>query len=322
MPSEILIITRNYPPQTGGLENYSFNLVRELRRLMPVRVIALNKSKAHLIWFLPMSFLKGLMAIYGRSIRRVHLCDGFLATLGLLLKILSNARVSVSVHGLDITFPNRVYQRVIPYCLARLDENVCVSRATRDECICRGVPAQRCSVIPNGVNIEEIYLPVDRNRLLRQIESVLRRPLGNRKILLTVGRLVKRKGISWFVENVMPQVGEEYIYVVVGSGPELPAINKLISAYRLTDKVVVAGRQPDHIRNRLLNVAEAFIMPNIAIPGDVEGFGIAALEAGACGLPVIASDLQGIRDAVIDGVTGYLVRERDAKAFPKFMGLT
>jgi phosphatidylinositol alpha-1,6-mannosyltransferase len=277
--------------------------------------MALNKSKAHLIWFLPVSFLTGLMSIHIRSIRRVHLCDGSLGPLGLLLKVFSNARVSVSVHGLDITFPNRVYQRVIPSCLARLDRIVCVSRATRDECLCRGVPAGRCFVIPNGVNPQEIYWPVARNRLLQRIEAVLRRSLGNRKILLTVGRLVKRKGIGWFVQNVMPQVGEEYVYVVVGSGPELPVIDKLIRASQLTDKVILAGRQPDDVRNALLNVAEAFIMPNIAVPGDVEGFGIAALEAGACGLPVIASGIQGVRDAVIDGVTGHLVAERDVDGF-------
>lgn len=56
-------------------------------------------------------------------------------------------------------------------------------------------------------------------------------------------------------------------------------------------------------------------MPNISIVGDVEGFGISILEAGACGLPVIASGIQGIRDAVIDGVTGHLVREGDAEGF-------
>jgi glycosyltransferase involved in cell wall biosynthesis len=58
-----------------------------------------------------------------------------------------------------------------------------------------------------------------------------------------------------------------------------------------------------------------FIMPNITVPGDVEGFGIVAIEAGSCGLPVIASNLQGIRDAVLDGQSGILVEERNANAY-------
>ncbi len=315
MPAELLVLTRNYPPRTGGLENYSFHLVRELGRFMPLRVVALRRSRPHLVWFMPVSLLIGLISIHGRLIRRVHLCDGFLGPLGLLFKVFSNARVTASVHGLDITFPNRVYQRLIPYCLARLDQIVCVSRATRDECVLREIPAARCSVIPNGVDAEDFYSPVERSRLLSQVESALKRPLGSRKILLTVGRLVKRKGIGWFIENVVPQIGEEYIYVVVGAGPELPDIAKRVGACRLADRVILAGKQPDFVRNCLLNVAEAFIMPNIVISGDVEGFGIAALEAGACGLPVIASGIQGICDAVVDGVTGHLVRAGDAAGF-------
>ena len=56
-------------------------------------------------------------------------------------------------------------------------------------------------------------------------------------------------------------------------------------------------------------------MPNISVPGDVEGFGIVAIEAAACGTPVVASDIQGIRDAVIDGETGFLLEERNVAAF-------
>jgi phosphatidylinositol alpha-1,6-mannosyltransferase len=56
-------------------------------------------------------------------------------------------------------------------------------------------------------------------------------------------------------------------------------------------------------------------MPNITVPGDVEGFGIVALEAGSCGLPVVASNIQGLRDAVINGKTGYLVEEGDVDGF-------
>ncbi len=75
------------------------------------------------------------------------------------------------------------------------------------------------------------------------------------------------------------------------------------------------GKKPDRFRDILLNAADAFIMPNISIPDDVEGFGISALEAGACGLPVIASNIQGIRDAVLDGITGYLVEEGDVEGY-------
>jgi glycosyltransferase involved in cell wall biosynthesis len=315
MTSKLLVITRNYPPQTGGLENYSFNLIRELGRHMPVQMIALKKTKPHLIWFLPASLIFGLMASRSQSIRGVHLCDGLLAPIGSLLKGFSRTRVSASVHGLDVTFPHAFYQQLVPPSLARLDQIVCVSRSTLDECLKRGISAERCLVIPNGINPKEIYLRAEKGNLLREIETVLQRSLAEKKILVTVGRLVKRKGVGWFVENVVSRLGREYIYVIVGTGPEFSVIQDIVRRNQLEDRVVLTERQPDRFRNCLLNAADAFIMPNISIPGDVEGFGIAALEAGACGLPVVAAGIQGIRDAVIEGITGHLVREGDAERF-------
>jgi glycosyltransferase involved in cell wall biosynthesis len=315
MPPELLIITRNYPPQTGGLENYSFHLIRELRRRMPLRMIALGKSKPHLIWFLPLALAAGVTSVWFDSIPRIHLCDGLLAPIGRMLKLFSRSRVSATVHGLDVTFSQPLYQRLIPSCLRHLDQIVCVSRSTRDECLKRGVPAERCVVIPNGIPAEEFRLVEDRHDLIPELERSLGRPMAGRKLLVTVGRLVKRKGVQWFVEEVLPRLGPKYLYVIVGTGPEQEAIQDAVIRRNLQDRVVLMGRQPDHLRNSLLQAADAFIMPNISIPGDVEGFGIAALEAGACGLPVIAAGIQGIRDAVLDGVTGYLVREKDAGEF-------
>jgi glycosyltransferase involved in cell wall biosynthesis len=312
---KLLVITRNYPPQMGGLENYGYNLIRELGRHMPVRMIALKKTKPHLIWFLPAALVFGLMACRSQSIRGVHLCDGLLAPIGSLLKVFSRTRVSASVHGLDVTFPHAFYQQLVPPSLGRLDRIVCVSRSTQDECLKRGIAAKRCVVIPNGINPEEIYLGAEKGQLLREIETILQRSLAEKTILVTVGRLVKRKGVGWFVENVVPRLGQEHIYVIVGTGPEFSAIQDIVRRNQLEDQVVLTGRQSDRFRNCLLNAADAFIMPNISIPGDVEGFGIAALEAGACGLPVVATNLQGLRDAVIYGVTGYLVGERDVEGF-------
>jgi phosphatidylinositol alpha-1,6-mannosyltransferase len=245
----------------------------------------------------------------------VHLCDAALAPLGVMLKRLSTARVTVSAHGLDVTFPHPVYQHIIPTCLRRLDRIICVSNATRLECLRRALPDSLCCVIPNGVDPRELELNESTEEMQRCMTAAFGHDLRGRKVLATVGRLVKRKGVAWFVENVMPRVDDSYVYVVVGSGPELEAISAAVSNKRLEGRVVLTGPQPDSVRNRLLHVAHAFVMPNIRVAGDVEGFGIAALEAGACGLPVIASRLQGIPDAVIDGVTGHLVQEQNAGEF-------
>jgi phosphatidylinositol alpha-1,6-mannosyltransferase len=170
-------------------------------------------------------------------------------------------------------------------------------------------------IIPNGIPIEAFRVVRDRHDLIPELELSLGRPLAGKKILVTVGRLVKRKGVQWFVEEVLPRLGPNYLYIVVGTGPEQEAIQDAIIRRNLQDQVVLTGRRPDRLRNSLLQAADAFIMPNISIPGDVEGFGIAALEAGACGLPVVAAGIQGIRDAVIEGVTGYLPAEKDADGF-------
>jgi glycosyltransferase involved in cell wall biosynthesis len=170
-------------------------------------------------------------------------------------------------------------------------------------------------VIPNGVHPGEFVLGARRRDLIQEVEMGLGRSLAGKRLLLTVGRLVKRKGVLWFVEEVVPRLGDDFVYIVVGVGPELGAIRAAVQRHGLQERVILAGRQPDRLRNCLLNIADAFIMPNITVPGDVEGFGIAAIEAGACGLPVVAAGIQGIRDAVIDGVTGHLVGERDAEGF-------
>ena len=65
----------------------------------------------------------------------------------------------------------------------------------------------------------------------------------------------------------------------------------------------------------LLGAADIFVMPNIEVPGDIEGFGIVAIEAAASGLPVVAARLEGIPDAIVDGENGCLVTPGAASAY-------
>ena len=311
----ILFITRNYPPKVGGLEEYSYHLIKEFEAHEITFKITLSKPKKHLLWFFPYSFFKALYIIQKYSVQHVHLCDGLLSPVGVLLKFLTGAKVTVTLHGLDITYDNPFYQMFIPRCVTKLDGIVCVSHSTRDECLGRVVPCPNHTVIPNGIRPGQLYLEPPKNELRRKLESLIGVSSKNKKILFTIGHLVKRKGVAWFVKNVMLRLEDSCLYVVAGEGPERRTIQNIVDQYGLKGRVLLLGEISNEDRKLLYNASNIFIMPNITVPGDVEGFGIVTLEAGSCGLPVVASGIQGLRDAVIDGKTGYLVEERDVEGF-------
>ena len=315
MKPEILFITRNYPPQIGGLETYSYNLIKCFEEHHAVAKIVLGKSKEHLLWFLPYAFLKSLQKIIQLRIRRVHLCDGMLSPIGAFLRSLLPVRVSVTIHGLDITYRSSLYQSVIPRCTAQLDKIICVSKHTETECAQRGIPASKCLVIPNGVNSAAFETLESRDECRSDLERRLGVALQGKRILLSLGRLVPRKGVAWFIQEVMPHLDLSYLYLVGGDGPDRERIASLIVQYKLEGRVFLVGKVNEETRNRLYHASDVFLMPNVRVEGDVEGFGIAAIEAGCCGLPVIASDLQGLRDAVLHGRTGFFVEAGSKKGF-------
>lgn len=315
MKLKYLFITRNYPPKTGGLEVYSFNLIKEFETHEVTFKIVLTKSLRHLFWFLPYCLLKALRITSSHSIQSIHLCDSLLAPIGILLKMLTTAKISVTAVGLDITYRNRLYQIIIPWCVARLDSVICISRSTRDECVSRHIPYHKCTVIPIGTRPEDTDIARRAGDMRVRAEELTGVPLDGKTILLTVGRLVKRKGVAWFVQNVIPHLHTSYHYIIAGDGPEYGHIQKAVKGNRLQGQISILGKVSNDVRNILYNWADIFIMPNITVPGDVEGFGIVAIEAGTCGLPVVGTNIQGIRDAVIDGETGYLVDEGDVEGF-------
>lgn len=309
MKQRFLFITRNYPPKVGGLEAYSYNLIKEFDSNFGTYKLVLSRSNLHLLWFLPYCFFRALYIAWHKEVKYIHLCDALLSPIGLLLKIFTQAKISISVVGLDITFHNFIYQRIVPWCVSKMDIVVCISHATRDECIARGISPDKCSVIPVGIRSEEAYIDLTQSELRRNLEQLFNLTLDDKLLLVTVGRLVKRKGVAWFVDNVIPELTEDFLYFIVGEGPEYEKIEGLIRAKHLSNRVFLLGKLSDQQRNVVLNASDIFIMPNITVDGDIEGFGIVMLEAGSVGLPVIASNIQGIRDAVIDGQTGYLVEE-------------
>ncbi|MGB9898579.1 glycosyltransferase family 4 protein, partial [Thermanaerothrix sp.] len=188
---------------------------------------------------------------------------------------------------------------------------------TRDECVKRGILASKCRVIPPGLEVAEYRV---------MLSDVERRFWLNswgiyspeQKILLTAGRLVPRKGVARFVSEALPLLmaqRQDWVYLIAGDGPERPKIEQAISNHRLSQQVRLLGKIEEQALKAAYALADVFVMPNVPIPGDPEGFGIVLIEARASGVPVVASDLEGIREAVGNEEDGTLVKPEDWAAF-------
>lgn len=294
----VLFITRKYPPQIGGMESFSFGLINNIK--CDKETIILNKRQTNLIWWLPYALILSL--IKSRHVDRVHLCDGLLAPIGWIIKKIYHKPVSATVHGLDVTYQNWLYQNINVHCLKYLDKIICVSSSTKQDCLDKNIPEKKLFVIPNGINVETRYIasiPAKKNE---------------KRILLTVGRLVKRKGVEWFIRNIVPKL-DDIEYWIAGTGPEKKNIQKAIKENNFENKVKLLGFVDDKKLKELYKQADIFIMPNIRVEGDREGFGIVALEANSYGLPVLATDLEGIRDVIKNGENGFLIEDGNLQAW-------
>ena len=133
--------------------------------------------------------------------------------------------------------------------------------------------------------------------------------LDNRRWLMTVARLTRHKGIDTGL-RVLAALCDSYpdlAYAVIGVGDELPALQNMARELGVSDRVLFLTSVPDRDLPGLYNCAEIYLGLSRRLPTNVEGFGISLVEAGACGIPVIAGRSGGIPDAVRDGETGLLV---------------
>lgn len=313
----ILFITRKFPPSKGGMERVAFELSKHLSGITEARLVKWGGSNKWLFLVLPYLFFRSLWVLISRKVHVIYLQDGLLAPLGLALKVLTKKPTVITIHGLDITHENKVYQFVIPRCVNRLDKVICVSTATKEACLERSIQQGKVTVIPDGIS-DELYMNDDKQKLRRKLSKELKINLNKREILLSVGRLVERKGIHWFVENVMRLLIEKdknCIYLIVGDGNLSPQIQKAIEHNDLKNCVFMLGKVDDETLKTLYNVCNIFIMPNVPVKGDMEGFGVVALEASSCGVPVVASNLEGIKEAIEDGKNGILVKPKSVQGF-------
>ena len=305
----ILFISRAYPPVIGGIEKQNLEIANSLSELCNITVIANTRGKWFLPIFLPYATTRALLAAYRYD--AILLGDGVLGATGYLLKVQARKPVVCIVHGLDLTYKNVIYQRLwVKFFIKRMDKLIAVGNETIKQGTRRGIPESKFVFIPNGVT------PPARHKkyTLKDLEFLIgKEPRGH--ILLTLGRLVRRKGICWFISNVVGTLDREITYIIAGDGAEKSNILSAIKHSHLEDRVFYIGQVSDNEKQLLLSTADIFIQPNIKVADDMEGFGLVVLEAAASGCVVIASRLEGLTDSITHGKNGFLVRSGCADEF-------
>jgi phosphatidylinositol alpha-1,6-mannosyltransferase len=141
------------------------------------------------------------------------------------------------------------------------------------------------------------------------------------KLILTVGRVVERKGIAYLL-RALPQVAAEVDakVAIVGKGdPKIEAdLRRVTEELRIGDRVIFAGKVPEEELIRWYRDCDVFCLPAIVdSQGETEGLGVVLLEALTYARPVVASDVGGIPDIVRHGRTGLLCPQKDPDALAR-----
>ncbi len=330
----LLYISHSFPlpgrplSNVGGMQRVAVDLERALSRRTDIELITLClESGARWNGVLTVGFLGKLLREVPRIVRERRV-DAILfssmVTASTVLVLQERLRregvITAAIPvGRDITLNNPIYQKVVRGVLTRLDLILPISRATAQTALDRGARPDRVHVVPCGVEFPELTGGEDRAPARAELIARLRErghELDPEALLLTsVGRHQERKGFHWFVEQVAPRMPAGTVYLLAGSGPMTPNIRSAVAARGLEDRVLLLGQIEEDLLVSLYRGSDLFIMPNIHVPGDIEGFGVVMIEAGAAGLPVIAADLEGIRDVITPGENGTLIPSRDADAF-------
>jgi phosphatidylinositol alpha-1,6-mannosyltransferase len=209
-------------------------------------------------------------------------------------------------HGEQITQtePYRFQPILRNWVYRHADAVVANSDFTRNHLVRIGIPPERIHMLTPGVDCDR-FSPRPRNpELVRQLG------IEGKRVVLTVSRLVPRKGHRAVLQAMARLTGglHDCVYLIAGEGPEEESLRRMAAELGIQENVIFLGRVSSERLPDIFNLCDVFVMPNYeAAGGDIEGFGMVFLEANAAGKPVIGGRSGGSVDAVVDGETGVLV---------------
>lgn len=227
------------------------------------------------------------------------------------LSVLCDVRPTlVSVWGTDVLEAPRLsplHYFITRFALRRAD-HVTATGLRLAEAATRYAPAGKpVTVVPYGVDLE-VFGP---RPSTGHGPAVGGGDAGSEVVMGAVARLSKEKGLHYLLEAFAVVAGRYpgARLVLAGEGPERRRLERLAARLGLRERVRFLGEVPHEQVPQVLQGLDVFVMPST-----YEGFGVAALEAEAVEVPVVASSIHGIPDVVVDGETGLLVPPRDRQA--------
>ncbi len=325
----ILFLAWNFPPKVGGMEAIVFSIFKRLEKRHNIIALAPFSDKCNessriircpfknFLSFNLWIIYKGISLLRKEKIDIIFSASFLTSPVSITLARLFHKKVISQVYGLDVIYPNFLYQIVCSFFLPLNDLIISISKKTADELLSRGVRQEKLKIINPGIDTRQFESKISTEQLKRKYE------LSGKKVILTVSRLAKRKGIVEFINNSLPTiVGEipNVMYIVVGSNPTqsmshkediMLKIKQAIKKNRLEAHVRLwGGVDPYQDRATLFeayNLCDIFVLPVIAVKGDMEGFGIVFLEANAAGKVTVGTKIGGIPDAIEHAKSGFLV---------------
>jgi phosphatidyl-myo-inositol dimannoside synthase len=329
-PERILLVTHEFPPVAGGIGTHCFEMAKHWSSTAEVTVATIANGALPREEALPFGLVE--IACPPRQTQRIFelarrfrrllwgsrfdlVYSGHWRATGVSLRLAmaslrTKPNYAQAVHGSEVLY---LLQHDAPLGHRQLFRwttgpacRLVALGAYQGELLAKlGVERERILVSPEGVDVGKFEC-VDPST----IDAIRNRHgLTGRFVVLTVGRLVERKGQDT-VLRALPSVAREVpnvVYLVVGSGPYEERLRSLARELAVEDRVIFCGRVPESELAAYYHVCDAFAMISRELPDDTEGFGIVFMEAAACGKPALGGRSGGVPDAIVDGKTGLLV---------------
>lgn len=305
------VISRSLLDMGGGIENYLHNIFTTLARNHTIVVLTQRfdnenyrrnyEVKHPRFRSLPVYLIWAALKRKRLSLDSDLVISGSALTAPLVQ--ISSKPTLCFVYGIDLVYPNQLYQFFFPPALLKVNYLIACSNATKALCVERGISAQKVFVVHPGVDADR-FKPDKTSGLAR------RQALGipeHDPVVFSVSRHVRKKGILRLVCDIAPRLLEnlpKVKFVIGGRGPQTEQIKSTIRKLALQKSVIFVGFIPDKDLPSFYNMANVFSLPEEPVFGDFEGFGMVHLEASACGVPSVGSRMEAAVEAIEDGVRG------------------